>query len=66
MLPGFVLRAGWLRYRVAMGEPIWPAEGGAAQQGGLEQAVGFLESTLETDYDQWLNFYSFWPAEPHE
>jgi hypothetical protein len=49
-----------------MGEPIWPAEGGAAQQGGLEQAVGFLESTLETDYDQWLNFYSFWPAAPHE
>jgi hypothetical protein len=42
-------------------------EGGvAAQEGCLGQAVGFLESTLQTDYDQWLNFYSFWPAAPHE
>jgi KDO2-lipid IV(A) lauroyltransferase len=67
VLPGFVLRQGWLRYRVAMGDPIWPVEGEvAAQEGCLGQAVGFLESTLETDYDQWLNFYSFWPAVPHE
>jgi Kdo2-lipid IVA lauroyltransferase/acyltransferase len=66
VLPGFVLRQGWLRYRVAMGDPIWPADGGtAAQEAGLRQAVGFLETTLQTDYDQWLNFYPFWPEAPH-
>jgi hypothetical protein len=41
-------------------------EGGvAAQQGCLEQAVRYLEATLQTNYDQWLNFYPFWPAVPH-
>lgn len=67
VLPGFVLRQGWLRYRVAMADPIWPADGGiAAQQACLKQAVAFLETTLQTDYDQWLNFYPFWPEAPHE
>jgi KDO2-lipid IV(A) lauroyltransferase len=67
VLPGFVLRTGWLRYRVVMGDPIWPMEGGATErQVCLEQAVRYLESTLQTNYDQWLNFYSFWPVLPHE
>jgi KDO2-lipid IV(A) lauroyltransferase len=67
VLPGFVLRSRWLRYRVVMGQPIWPvADGVAAQQTCLEEAVGFLEANLRTDYDQWLNFYPFWPAAPHE
>jgi KDO2-lipid IV(A) lauroyltransferase len=66
VLPGFVLRKGWLRYRVAMGDAIWPADGGvAAQQEALKQAVAFLETTLQTNYDQWLNFYPFWPEAPH-
>jgi predicted LPLAT superfamily acyltransferase len=67
VVPGFMLRRGWLRYRVTMGDPIWPKEGGAAaQQECLEQAVRYFEATLQTDYDQWLNFYPFWPAAPHE
>jgi predicted LPLAT superfamily acyltransferase len=28
----------------------------------LRQAVGFLEKTLATHYDQWLNFFDFWPV----
>jgi lauroyl/myristoyl acyltransferase len=28
----------------------------------MRQAVGFLEKTLTTHYDQWLNFFDFWPV----
>jgi len=67
VLPGFVLRQRWLRYRVIMGDPIWPVDGGiSAQQDCLKRAVAFLETALQTDYDQWLNFYPFWPEAPHE
>lgn len=66
VLPGFVVRAGWLRYRVLMGEPIWPAPAADLRQADLpelRQAVGFLEKHLANYYDQWLNFFDFWPAE---
>jgi KDO2-lipid IV(A) lauroyltransferase len=67
VLPGFVLRKRWLRYRMVLGDPIWPVDGGiAAQQVCLKQVVAFLETTLQTDYDQWLNFYPFWPEAPRE
>jgi hypothetical protein len=51
-----------------MADPIRPVEGGgvADERRCLEQAVGLLETTLQTDYDQWLNFYPFWPVVPHE
>ncbi len=69
VLPGFVIRQGWLRYRVLMGDPISPVpspaisdDGAADPQGGLRLAVGFLEKTLATHYDQWLNFFDFWPV----
>lgn len=69
VLPGFVIRQGWLRYRVLMGDPILPVPspatsggGEADPQGGLRLAVGFLEKTLATHYDQWLNFFDFWPV----
>lgn len=69
VLPGFVVRQGWLRYRVLMGDPIPPVlspatsdDRDAGQQGGLRQAVGFLEKTLAAHYDQWLNFFDFWPV----
>jgi predicted LPLAT superfamily acyltransferase len=26
------------------------------------QAVRFLEKTLTTHYDQWMNYFDFWPA----
>jgi KDO2-lipid IV(A) lauroyltransferase len=66
VLPGFVLRVGWQRYRVIFGDSIPPGEiGDAALRTCLEPAVRLLEKTLKTSYDQWLNFYPFWPA-PHE
>jgi len=69
VLPGFVIRQGWLRYRVLMGDPIPPVpfdDRDAGQQGGLRQAVGFLEKTLAAHYDQWLNFFDFWPVSSRE
>ncbi len=69
VLPGFVVRERWLRYRVLMGDPILPVSTGdreADLKAGLSQAVKFLEDTLETHYDQWLNFYEFWPVGSHE
>src|SRR5208337_1579635 len=69
VLPGFVIRQGWLRYRVLMGDPIPPVpsdDRDASQQGGLCQAVGFLEKTLTAHYDQWLNFFDFWPVSSRE
>ncbi len=73
VLPGFVIRQGWLRYRVLMGDPIPPISSPATSadtiddheadlQGGLRLAVRFLEKTLATHYDQWLNFFDFWPV----
>jgi KDO2-lipid IV(A) lauroyltransferase len=69
VLPGFVIRQGWLRYRVLMGDLIPPAPSGdrdAGSQGGLCEAVRFLEKTLTEHYDQWLNFFDFWPVTPRE
>lgn len=69
VLPGFVVRERWLRYRVLMGDPILPVNTGnrdADLQAGLSQAVRFLEDALRTYYDQWLNFFEFWPAGSHD
>jgi predicted LPLAT superfamily acyltransferase len=30
----------------------------------MSQAVGFLEKALTTHYDQWMNFFDFWPDAP--
>ena len=64
IVPGFVVRQGWLRYRVIMGNPIrLPHTGNRAEdlRAGLEQATRFLEDTVRVYYDQWLNFFEFWP-----
>jgi KDO2-lipid IV(A) lauroyltransferase len=69
VLPGFVVRSGWLRYRVLMGEPILPASSGNRdedQRNGLLQAVRFLEAQLSDYYDQWVNFFDFWPVHPRD
>ena len=69
VLPGFVVRERWLRYRVLMGDPILPVSTGnrdADLRAGLSRAVGFLEATLKIYHDQWLNFFEFWPAGSHE
>jgi hypothetical protein len=69
VLPGFVVRQGWLRYRALVGDPILPVpslapsgDPDAGLQGALGQAVRFLEKTLMTHYDQWMNFFDFWPV----
>jgi KDO2-lipid IV(A) lauroyltransferase len=73
VLPGFVIRQGWLRYHALMGDPIVPVPSQVASQdasedrdAGLQEAlspaVRFLEKTLTTHYDQWMNFFDFWPV----
>lgn len=69
VLPGFVVREGWLRYRLVGGEPILPGRTGnqeADQQAALTAAVRFLESQLQVHYDQWINFFDFWPVNTHD
>jgi predicted LPLAT superfamily acyltransferase len=71
VLPAFMIRRGWLRYHVLMGDPI-PAvpsrvTGGdddARLHQAMSQAVRFLEKTLTIHYDQWMNFFDFWPVAP--
>ena len=69
VLPGFVIRQSWLRYRALVGDPIPPVgpevasgDRDAAMKEALGHAVHFLEKTLETHYDQWMNFFEFWPV----
>lgn len=64
ILPGVVVRQGWLRYRVILGEPmVLPriADQDEALRTGLRQAVSFLEENVRVHYDQWLTFFEFWP-----
>ena len=65
VLPGFVIRESWLRYRACVGDPIAPVpaeDGDAGLHAALAEAVRFLEKTLTTHYDQWMNFFDFWPV----
>jgi len=65
IVPGIVVRQGWLRYRVIMDVPIRLPHTGNRDEDlrtGLAQAARFLEDTLSVYYDQWLNFFEFWPS----
>jgi lauroyl/myristoyl acyltransferase len=65
VLPGFVVRESWQRYRILSGDPILPGTSGdpdADQRAALAQAVRFLEAQLSVRYDQWTNFFDFWRA----
>ena len=69
VLPGFVVRQGWLRYRVLIGDLIPPPTPGDRNSGHVEslcKAVRFLEQALSTHYGQWLNFFSFWAGGSHD
>jgi predicted LPLAT superfamily acyltransferase len=41
---------------------VVPEDRDAGLQEALSQAVRFLEKTLTTHYDQWMNFFDFWPV----
>jgi predicted LPLAT superfamily acyltransferase len=63
LLPGLVVRTGWLRYRVVMGEPISvdrTLDRDEWVRLALARAVAFLEGQLRRWHHQWLNFYDFW------
>jgi KDO2-lipid IV(A) lauroyltransferase len=69
VLPVFVIRRSWLRYDVLMGDLITAVPSGVtggADDAGLYEAmcraVSFLEKTLTTHYDQWMNYFDFWPV----
>jgi predicted LPLAT superfamily acyltransferase len=63
IMPGFVVREGWLRYKVITGQPIYLPHTGNRDQDlrcGLEEAARLLEDTVRRYPDQWLNFFDFW------
>ena len=73
VLPVFVIRRGWLRYQVLMGDLIAAAPSratrGADAAGvheAMSRAVKFLEATLRIYYDQWMNLFDFWPGAPRD
>ncbi|MGH9494081.1 MAG: hypothetical protein ACRD3B_03720 [Candidatus Sulfotelmatobacter sp.] len=73
VLPAFVIRRSWLRYQALIGDPIPPAPAPATRTGddpgvydAMRHAVRFLETTLAAHYDQWMNFFDFWPIAPRE
>jgi KDO2-lipid IV(A) lauroyltransferase len=66
VLPGVVVREGWLRYRVVMGEAIEPARTGDRDRdlvSALRQATRFLEAVIEKNHCQWFTFYRYWSPE---
>ncbi|HTC45736.1 MAG TPA: lysophospholipid acyltransferase family protein [Candidatus Aquilonibacter sp.] len=73
VLPAFVVRRGWLRYHALIGDPI-PAVPPSVTRGANDaslheamcQAVRFLETTLTIYYDQWMNYFDFWPVAPRD
>lgn len=69
ILPAFVVRQSWLRYRALVGDVIFPGDSGdtdADQHAALQQAVHFLEAQLSVHYDQWINFFDFWHTNAHD
>jgi lauroyl/myristoyl acyltransferase len=69
VLPVFVVRQGWLRYRILSGDIILPGSSGdvdADQRAALAKAVSFLEAQVSVHYDQWMNFFDFWPVNAHD
>jgi predicted LPLAT superfamily acyltransferase len=69
VLPAFVIRRGWLRYHALIGDPIPavpPQPTRRDEEAGLYEAmckaVAFLEAILTIHYDQWMNYFDFWPV----
>lgn len=69
VLPAFAIRRGWLHYQVLTGDPIPPVapplKRGDDERDlyeAMSKAVRFLETTLSANYDQWMNYFDFWPV----
>jgi KDO2-lipid IV(A) lauroyltransferase len=63
ILPGFVVREKWLRYRVIMGDPISIDHTSDQKKDllvAMEQGTAFLQEAVKAHSDQWLNFFDFW------
>jgi KDO2-lipid IV(A) lauroyltransferase len=66
VVPGIVVRTGWLRYRMMVAQPLWmdpdvPRDESIRQ--AMTQATAFLEARLREYPQQWLNFFDIWPEE---
>ncbi len=66
VVPGIVVRTGWLRYRMMVAPPLRmdperPRDESIRQ--ALVEATSFLEARLRDHPQQWLNFFDFWPAD---
>jgi len=67
VVPGLVVRTGWLRYRLVVGQPLLldPSQPqDVALRHALMHAVAFLEAHLRRWDSQWLNFFEFWSRTP--
>lgn len=66
VVPGIVVRTGWLRYRMMVAQPLW-MDSGQPRDESIKQAVtgatAFLEARLREYPQQWLNFFDIWPAD---
>jgi len=66
VVPGIVVRTGWLRYRMMVAEPLrmnseQPRDETIRQ--ALLGATTFLEARLREYPHQWLNFFDIWPED---
>ena len=66
VVPGIVVRTGWLRYRMMVAQPLWmnseqPREESIRQ--AMTGATAFLEARLREYPQQWLNFFDIWPED---
>jgi predicted LPLAT superfamily acyltransferase len=64
IVPGIVIRTGWLRYRMLVApavtvQPSLPRD--VAIEQAMREAVAFLETCLRQHSHQWLNFFDIWP-----
>ena len=66
VVPGIVVRTGWLRYRMMVAPPLRMDPGQPRDESirqALTEATSFLEARLREYPHQWLNFFDIWPED---
>jgi KDO2-lipid IV(A) lauroyltransferase len=66
VIPGIVVRTGWLRYKMMVAQPLWMDPGQPRDESirqAMTAATAFLEARLRDYPQQWLNFFDIWPEE---